>query len=58
VQKGATAAFTALVEAMMVGPGGICFFFCPNSLCIIPQNRPIMLGLCPTTPIGFQKTRR
>jgi len=27
-----------------VGPDGICFFFCPNSLCLIPQIQPNMLG--------------
>jgi len=25
-------------------------FFCPNSLCFIPQIQPVMLGLCPTVP--------
>jgi hypothetical protein len=32
-----------------VGPAGIFYFFCPNSLCIrlIPRMHPIMLGLCP-----------
>ena len=33
-----------------VGPGGICFFFYPNSLCLIPQSHPVMLALCPTMP--------
>ena len=27
-----------------VGSGRICFSFCPNSLCLIPHNQPIMLG--------------
>jgi len=30
-----------------VGPGGMCFFFCPISLCCIPQIQPITLALCP-----------
>ena len=35
-----------------VGPCGICFFFCPNSLCLIPQIQPIVLGLCPIMPVS------
>jgi hypothetical protein len=34
-------------RCMEVGPGGICFFFCPDSLRSTPQIQPIMLGLCP-----------
>jgi hypothetical protein len=33
-----------------VGPGGICFLFCPNSLCLIPQIQHIKLGLCTIMP--------
>jgi len=33
-----------------VGPAGICFFFCPNSPCLVPQLQPIMHGLCPIMP--------
>jgi gamma-glutamyltranspeptidase/glutathione hydrolase/leukotriene-C4 hydrolase len=29
---------------------GICFIFCPNSLCLISQMQPIMLELCPIMP--------
>ena len=30
-----------------VGPCGICFFCCPNSLCLNPHILPIMPTLCP-----------
>jgi len=33
-----------------VGPGRICFRFCPNSLCLILQHQPIMLEVCPIMP--------
>ena len=33
-----------------VGLSGIRCFFCPNSLSLIPQIQPIMLGSCPVTP--------
>jgi biotin carboxylase len=36
--------------AKKVGSGRICFLFCPNSLCLIPQIQPIMLELCPIMP--------
>ena len=39
-----------LPPVVKVGPGGICIFFCRNSLCFIPQIQPIMLGLCPPMP--------
>ena len=44
------AVYGANHEADLVGPGAICFFFCPNSLCFIPQIQPMMLGLCPIMP--------
>ena len=31
----------------LVRPAGLCLFFRPNSLCLIPQNQPIMLELYP-----------
>jgi len=34
----------------LVGPGGMCLFFCPHSLCLIPHILPIMLGVCPILP--------
>ena len=37
-------------QSPVVGPGGICFFFRPNSLCSMPKVQPIMLGLCPIMP--------
>jgi hypothetical protein len=43
-------ALADLKRALKVGPGGICIFFCPSSLCFIPQIRPIMLELCPIIP--------
>ena len=47
----AAADVLALVWAgSQVGPGGIYFFFCPNSLCLIPQIQPVMLRLCPIMP--------
>ena len=36
--------------SLLVGPGGICFFISPNSLCLIPQIHPIIIGLCPIMP--------
>ena len=40
-----------IVDALIeVGPGGICFFFFPNSLFLIPQIQPVVLGLCPIMP--------
>jgi len=42
---GHSAWFGAL--CLVVGPGGTCFFFCPNVLCFIPQIQPTMLGTCP-----------
>ena len=33
-----------------VGPGEICFLFCPNSLCLTPQIQPVMLEVCPIMP--------
>jgi len=33
-----------------VGPSGICFCFCPNVLCFIPQIQSIMLELCRIMP--------
>jgi len=39
-----------VLRPLWVGPGGIRFFFCPNSLCLIPQIQPVMLGLCPIMP--------
>jgi len=36
-----------------VSPGGTCCFFCPNSICLILQIQPIMLGFCPVMPNNF-----
>jgi hypothetical protein len=35
---------------LAVGPYGICYIFCPNSLCSIPKIQPVTLGLCPIMP--------
>jgi hypothetical protein len=35
---------------LAVGPGGICFFFCPDSLCLIPQIQPNTLCFSPMMP--------
>ena len=40
-----------LASLLSAGPAGICFYSCPNSLCLIPQIQPVMLGLCPLCPI-------
>jgi hypothetical protein len=40
----------AVMEVIEVGGDGLCFFFCPNSLCFIPQTQPNMLWLCPLMP--------
>jgi len=36
--------------AAKVGPPGICKRKCSNSLSVIPQIQPILLGLCPIMP--------
>jgi len=46
----AAAARQKVKEEVGLGPGRICFSFCPNSLCLIPQIQPIMLGLRPIMP--------
>jgi hypothetical protein len=51
-------------EHLEVGPGGICFLFCPNSLCSIPKSAcyarsmPNCAHLCPMMPTNFPQTRR
>ena len=38
------------LRQLEVGPGGICIFFRPKNLCLIPQIQPVMLGLSPIMP--------
>ena len=42
--RGVAALSSDADSSLLVGPGGICFIFCPSSLCFIHRPQPSMRG--------------